>query len=160
LFEPLGQIEQNGILYHFLNIATKHHVVDEDVGYTTFNLFFQVVVVPVEVEKHFVFNDLGHTPRIFHIEAYADVCHIVTCEVIVNQNIDLFIDLVFQLALHIFHNLLSILNDEFPDLLPPGIEVGVKIVGLVILPFKIFVLDPVFAEIGLYFLSRGRWDLQ
>ncbi len=96
------------------------------------DLFFQVLMIPIKIDEHFICNDFHRAGWMNQLKALAYISLIQVGQVVINQYCDAPINLVLHHLLDLRQFLLRILYHKLADVLPTEIEISGELFCLII----------------------------
>jgi hypothetical protein len=111
-------------------------------------------MVAIEVYDHLVVDELGDTAGGLPIEAEPDVGLKVIVVRVVNDDVSPALEAIFYELFDAGQLFFGELEDILAQFFSALIEIGIKILGLIVFPLEFLELKPVFAK--LYGIDLGR----
>src|SRR5687768_16666307 len=101
-------------------------------------------MVAIEENNHFIIYQLGYTTGILPVNAYADIGLLVFVKIVVHNDVCASLQTIFYKFFDTGELSLCNLGYILSQCKAILAEVGIKVFGLIIFPFKFLVLNPVF----------------
>ncbi len=155
LFEPVGQIQENGILDNFLEVGAKEHGIQEYGGDAFPNLPAKVGMIPVEVNKNFIADNFCLSTGIGESFFASGVTLLEVGQVNIDNQLKFVVDAVFHEGLNSLVLLFGNLNGRLPDKAPIAIPVRDEMITFVFAPLVkiVMILHAIFTKLYLCPLS-------
>src|SRR6187402_715023 len=153
--EPISEIEEYGVLDNLLQIISMKHCIDIHSSDSLAELRAKIIVVSIEIEDDFVFNNFCNSAFADKLFLHAEVALFHVGEIEINDKLNLIIHLMLKDILDVGIVEFCQLDDSMGYFTAFAIPVGDEIFGFVHIPLVkiIMVLDPVFSEFGIDGLS-------
>ena len=145
--KPGRHAHQRGIGNLPAHRAPINRLIYQCPGHSRPDLLLKVGIIAIEIDKDFIFNDMGNTADI--ILLFTDQTNIALLKIgegVENDEFDFITHACFQQRFQLRQYLFGIPCSVYGQFLAIQVEISVKIIETIVCPEKVSVLDTAFTE--------------